>query len=230
MSASVPTPPPGSSPGSPSASSPGSAPARKAALRARYRRLRRELDPTLVATETTRVVAACLAVLGRRQGVVLASYLALGNELDVDALHRAWWTGGGQVLVPSVASTVSSHSISTSTSPSAATLTWHDLTGDTVLRPGAFGIREPDRASAPPVPLPATAAVIVPGVAFAADGRRLGQGAGYYDRALAAHRGPTIGVGFACQRCEDIPMESHDRVLDAVILGGEILRAPGARP
>ena len=65
--------------------------------------------------------------------------------------------------------------------------------------------------------------VLVPGIAFAADGHRLGQGQGFYDRALAQHRGPAIGIGFSCQRDDDLPREEHDRRLDGVILGGDVL-------
>jgi len=61
--------------------------------------------------------------------------------------------------------------------------------------------------------------VIVPGVAFTANGDRLGQGGGWYDRFLAA-TGPgctTIGVGFDLQLVERLPVEPHDVPLDHVV-------------
>ena len=62
-------------------------------------------------------------------------------------------------------------------------------------------------------------AIIVPGTAFAADGRRLGQGGGWYDRFLAGRRADavTIGVGFAPQLIEVVPVGRHDVLLDCVV-------------
>jgi 5-formyltetrahydrofolate cyclo-ligase len=61
--------------------------------------------------------------------------------------------------------------------------------------------------------------VIVPGLAFTADGDRLGQGGGWYDRFLAQRRADcvAIGVGFREQLLESLPTERHDVVLDLVV-------------
>ncbi|MBA2480170.1 MAG: 5-formyltetrahydrofolate cyclo-ligase [Planctomycetes bacterium] len=184
--------------------------AMKAGLRERYRRLRRALDPQRAASEAASTVARCLDLVSAAPA--LASYLALADELDPGDLHRAWWSTGRPLYVPRVCGP--------------GRLTWHLLRADDVPGLGAFGIREPDPLQSPACELPARAAVIVPGIAFASDGRRLGQGAGYYDRALATHRGLTIGVGYSCQRCDDLPVEPHDRAVSAVVLGGEVLRVP----
>ena len=54
--------------------------------------------------------------------------------------------------------------------------------------------------------------VVVPGLAFTADGRRLGQGGGHYDRFLPRLRDDcvTIGAAFVEQLVDDLPTESHD--------------------
>jgi len=61
--------------------------------------------------------------------------------------------------------------------------------------------------------------VIVPGLAFTVAGDRLGQGGGWYDRFLAGVRTEclTVGVGFAEQILEALPVEPHDVTLDRVI-------------
>ena len=63
--------------------------------------------------------------------------------------------------------------------------------------------------------------IIVPGLAFVADGRRLGQGGGWYDRFLPGRRSDctTIGVGFAPQLVDHLPTDAHDVTLDAIITG-----------
>ena len=62
-------------------------------------------------------------------------------------------------------------------------------------------------------------AIIVPGVAFTSDGRRVGQGGGWYDRFLPQRRPEciTIGVCFAPQILADVPIEPHDVVLDHIV-------------
>lgn len=61
--------------------------------------------------------------------------------------------------------------------------------------------------------------IVVPGLAFTADGRRLGQGGGWYDRFLPGRRSDciTIGVCFSPQLVDDLPTDDHDVVLDAVV-------------
>ena len=72
--------------------------------------------------------------------------------------------------------------------------------------------------------------VIVPGVAFAPDGARLGQGGGWYDRFLATvHPDCTsIGVGFDAQVVDVLPTEPHDIRLDSIVTesGAMVLRRP----
>ena len=65
--------------------------------------------------------------------------------------------------------------------------------------------------------------VLVPGVAFFKDRHRLGRGAGFFDRFLAGRAANAfkLGVCFAFQMLDNIPMEGHDIVMDAVITNGD---------
>jgi 5-formyltetrahydrofolate cyclo-ligase len=64
--------------------------------------------------------------------------------------------------------------------------------------------------------------VVVPGLAFTADGRRLGQGGGHYDRFLRRLRPGcvTVGAAFAEQLVDDLPTEPHDVRLTHVATDG----------
>jgi len=61
--------------------------------------------------------------------------------------------------------------------------------------------------------------VLVPGLAFSRDGHRLGRGGGFYDRLLTGRASNSIKVGicFAFQLVETIPIEPHDAIMDAVM-------------
>jgi 5-formyltetrahydrofolate cyclo-ligase len=188
---------------------------RKRKLRAIYRRQRRFFPAKLRAAETVAAVACCLDLVRRLKPTTVASYLATPDELDLAALHQELWRSGRTVLVPRVLRP--------------GRLAWHPLRPDDRPAPGTFGIREPDPATAPAVPLPPKALVFVPGLAFTADGGRLGQGGGFYDRLLKQHKGTNVGVGFSCQRADDLPRDDTDQHVAGVILAGELVRNPVRR-
>jgi 5-formyltetrahydrofolate cyclo-ligase len=61
--------------------------------------------------------------------------------------------------------------------------------------------------------------VIVPGLAFTPDGRRLGQGGGWYDRLLPTLRADAlvVGVCFREQLVDALPVEDHDVAVHVVV-------------
>lgn len=94
---------------------------------------------------------------------------------------------------------------------------------------GAYGIFEPrpelrllaDRQLSPEK----LDVVLVPGLAFSRRGARLGRGAGYYDRFLArlSDCSVLIGLAFEEQILPTVPMESHDRFMNYIILPGQTI-------
>ncbi|MEO6091461.1 MAG: 5-formyltetrahydrofolate cyclo-ligase [Novosphingobium sp.] len=91
---------------------------------------------------------------------------------------------------------------------------WRDPWDDALLEPGPYGGLQPHADAEEIVP----DLTIVPLLAFTADGHRLGQGGGHYDRWHAAHPlVPAIGLAWDCQRVDTLPLEPHDHALSAVI-------------
>lgn len=86
----------------------------------------------------------------------------------------------------------------------------------TDLVDGHFGIREPG-PGCHVYPLNLLDLVLVPGVAFDLGGRRLGRGAGYYDRLLSDVQGTTCGIAFDEQISGELPVEPHDVVVDCIL-------------
>ncbi len=96
-------------------------------------------------------------------------------------------------------------------------LIFRSWTPDGPLVTGRYGIPHPpetNEAVRPDI-------VLVPLLAYDGAGRRLGYGAGYYDRALAGLRrtGPVLAVGiaYAGQRVASVPTQAHDQLLDMVV-------------
>ena len=92
------------------------------------------------------------------------------------------------------------------------------------LRETAFGLLEPNTEHAPPAEPDEADLVIVPGVAYTANGARLGMGGGYYDRFLARSSAPTVGLAFEMQLQEALPQRPHDQSVDVVITEMRVIR------
>ncbi len=91
---------------------------------------------------------------------------------------------------------------------------WNNPFDDSSLVPGPYGALQPRDDAEAVVP----EIVFVPLLAFTPRGDRLGQGAGHYDRWLAAHPSvKAVGLAWDCQLSEDLPCEPHDRLLQAVV-------------
>ena len=92
-----------------------------------------------------------------------------------------------------------------------------NLTED--LRPGPYGIRQPRLDKQNSIREDELDLLIIPGIAFDKSNRRLGRGAGYYDRFLAnlSKDIPSFGLGFDFQIVDHLPHQEHDVPLSRVI-------------
>ncbi len=81
------------------------------------------------------------------------------------------------------------------------------------LKVGKFNILEPLMEQ----PAPNADLIIVPAVAAAKTGERLGRGGGFYDQFLCSISAPTICVMPEFARVDDLPVEGHDVRADRVI-------------
>jgi 5-formyltetrahydrofolate cyclo-ligase len=143
-------------------------------------------------------------------GKVAALYAGVGAEID-PRRHLAGWLieQGWTLALPRVEGP-----------------TGGKADGHMVFRqwtPGDALTRDEAGVSAPEPSRPALEPdlVITPLLAFRRDGRRLGQGGGYYDRALEALRARRpvfmLGLGYLGQETHGLPVEAHDQRLDAIL-------------
>lgn len=101
------------------------------------------------------------------------------------------------------------------------------------LTPGRFGLLEPVGPRLDGAALGTAAVIVVPALAVARDGVRLGRGGGFYDRALRHARPDAVLVAlvFDDELLDELPSEPHDRRVDAVVTpsgGWQALPAPPA--
>jgi 5-formyltetrahydrofolate cyclo-ligase len=178
----------------------------KADLRKRLRAARRAnvaaLDPRMSALLLMRPPAALIDLIPK--GATIGLYAALPDEAPTQGYAKWFHEAGHRLALPWFATRASPMAFRQLASP-------YD---EDVLTSGPYRIAQPPADAPECIP----DVVFVPVVGFSADGGRLGQGGGHYDRWLAAHS-PNLAIGLAwdCQLVEDLPREPHDRSLAAVI-------------
>ena len=79
------------------------------------------------------------------------------------------------------------------------------------------GLRRPKAGR--PIPISSIDLVVVPGLAFDTQGRRLGRGGGFYDRFLSKlpRRTRQLGICFDEQIVPSVPVDAHDAAMDQVV-------------
>jgi 5-formyltetrahydrofolate cyclo-ligase len=190
--------------------------AERRAIRLALRERRSRLQAGDQREASIAVMAHLAGVSVLRSASIVSGYRSIRGEIDIDASMSVLREAGSVVTVPRV---VGDH---------LEFLPWH---AKLEAVPGPFGIEEP--VDGEPVPLLRHDVVLAPLVAFDSHGHRLGQGGGYYDRALGViapkKRPIIIGIAHSFQQVERVPSEAWDVPLDAVITDEEILEfRPGA--
>jgi 5-formyltetrahydrofolate cyclo-ligase len=85
------------------------------------------------------------------------------------------------------------------------------------LVPSTFGVPEPIGSEIPAAPEDVDT-IILPMLGFDRTGGRIGYGAGYYDRFLEKNpKLRKIGIAFACQEVDNLPVDENDIRMDYIV-------------
>lgn len=155
-----------------------------------------------------------VAALVAAGGGVVAAYASLGDEPGTGPLRELLALSGVRVLLPVIRDD--------------GGLGWGWDSDDLVPRDHRLAIPEPpaDPAlgdGAHGLAVSGCAVLLIPALGIGADGYRLGQGGGYYDRLLAqvpayADGGPLrVAVVHDDEVLDSVPHEPHDQPVDAVL-------------
>lgn len=159
---------------------------------------------------------------------VVACYLSVdpsserpepGTLTLVESLHRQ----GVRVLVPKLSPTPTGPRHDPD---------WAWYAGADDLVPGLWGIPEPAGEGVGGAALAAAGVVLCSALAVTRDGRRLGVGGGWYDRALTARPPGSRLVALVDDEdvLDDLPTEPHDQLVDAVVTPRRTIRTTEAWP
>jgi 5-formyltetrahydrofolate cyclo-ligase len=144
----------------------------------------------------------------------VAGYVAVRGEIDPAGALAEIADRGATVVLPRV-------------TPGERQLRFAAAAPGATLAPGAFGIPEPAPVGRE-LTAPSVDVLIVPGLAFDGEGRRVGSGGGYYDTAFAdvpAGERPTlIGLAYDFQVVARCPATELDVPVDVVVTDARVLR------
>ena len=170
-------------------------------IRAALAEQKRIYLPRVIATKVSRGVDVCEVAEGNTlaMGGTLPkkSEQAMGNTLPKESTLPAGNTVNGEEMILEV----------------------RELAPEQ-LAPGRWGIWEPTDEAPLLSDYSRLDLVVVPGVAFSSDGKRLGRGKSFYDRFLPlVPRAAFVGVCYPCQVVEQIPADPWDIGMDIVCCG-----------
>lgn len=176
-------------------------------MRERCKAARDELAPQLRLGAATTIARLGIGFMAPRPGATVSAYRAIGSELDPAPLLARLSGAGFAVCLPVL-----------------------QKRGNPLIfrgwRPGEplvqrmWGIEEPP----PSAPQVEPDILLVPLLAFDAQGWRLGYGGGFYDRTLVQLRARkaivAIGIAYDEQRVDTVPRGPHDQRLDWLLTPG----------
>jgi 5-formyltetrahydrofolate cyclo-ligase len=180
----------------------------KGKLRKELRAKRRSLTAAEHELRSSRAASFITRLAAFKTGARVAIYLPFDRETNTAALLVAARRRRVRIFVPVVSDLRHRR------------LRFYPLTGRT--RRGVFGISVPHRNGRAVEPRWFDL-IVVPLVGVDPEGRRLGMGGGFYDRALSFRRdrqrwmGPRlVGLAFECQRAHTVFADSWDVRLDSL--------------
>ena len=136
----------------------------------------------------------------------VALYVGVGDEPHTLPLVEALHNRGVRVLLPVVLPDFS--------------LDWAQYEGAESLVPAGYGLLEPDGPRLGPAAVGTVDVVLAPALAVDQQGRRIGHGAGCYDRALTyvGAETPVLAIVFDDERLtQPLPEDPHDRRVDGLL-------------
>ncbi len=185
----------------------------KRELRKRARALRSATPADACLERSHRIVSRLLSLgpVAAARSVALFWPMTDRHEVDLRGLDSALRARSVRVAYPAIARAVGEPG------GERGAMTFHFVADPRELEERGFGFAEPSGDLPLAVDLSELDVVVVPALAADPSGHRIGYGAGYYDRALAATRVTKVAVIFDFQLVSEVPTTPGDVAVDWVV-------------
>lgn len=173
---------------------------------------RKEIKLELKELKSKSIIDKILSSDWYKKSEILLVYAALKDEVNLDEFIEKAWADGKELYFPRVTKT---------------DMDFYKVSSFQQLGVATFNVREPKRECKlldiynedfQKATTTQAVVVIVPGVAFAIDGTRVGYGKGYYDKYL--HKIPKalrVGIAFEEQIVDKTYADAYDEIMHIVL-------------
>jgi 5-formyltetrahydrofolate cyclo-ligase len=176
---------------------------------------RRDAIPAAERAKAAETIATRAFPLTITPGTIVSGFSPLKSEINPLPLMRRLADAGAQLALPVVAGR-------------GKPLIMRAFAFGDALASGQWGIREPKSEAGEVAP----DILLVPLLAFDSSGHRVGYGAGYYDMTIAKFRAmkriTAVGVAYAAQQIDTVPVTPRDARLDLVLTERDVIDLRGA--
>jgi len=180
---------------------------RKAALRARMRKVREDISAEERATAVGAIEARLFDLPAMKTARAALLFSSFGSEVTTEEIVRRLQEEGRRVLLPYM---------------EGGEIAAADMRPGDTLVATIYGPKEP--AARSPADRMEVDLVVIPGLAFDRHGYRVGYGGGHYDRYLG-RLGPAlrVGIAFHVQLVPAVPHGTEDEPVDVVVTDQETI-------
>lgn len=142
-----------------------------------------------------------------RNAKSVGCYYSIGSEVRTEDILHEILNSGKELSLPKVVKN---------------NLVFKKISKISDLEQGNFSVMEP-KENCPIVQK--IGVIIVPAIAMAREGFRLGYGFGYYDRYLSGKKSKTIALTYSKQLVKSFPKSDHDIRIDCIVTEDEVIRS-----
>ena len=185
-------------------------------LRLEMQKRRKQFKPDELSLSGNQLSHRLVKIKEYQDSQRIAVYWSVDGEMSLSSVIQQAWQAGKDVFLPVL---------------DGQTLLFSAYRPDSLLKKNRFGIPEPDEMEIILIPGKSLDLILLPLVAFDADGHRLGMGGGYYDRSLSgtlntplSARPFLMGIAHDFQRVPLITTEPWDVPVDCVLTERAVYR------
>ena len=176
----------------------------KMELRQKYRSLRQAMPPEIKAQKDEAIAEQVRRLWQYQRNSVLLIYVSTSIEVDTFRIIRQAIEDGKRVAVPRCV-------------PDTRNMEFYYIRSTDELKPGTFGVLEPEANPENLYKESEGGLCIVPAFSYDWRGFRLGYGKGYYDRFLSRFEGNMVGICYSECVQRSLPHGRFDRPVELLV-------------
>lgn len=177
----------------------------KARLRKQFLDSRESLSLDYIQIASSKIQERLRRIDYYRSAKSIGAYHAIGSEVRTQPILQEILNAGKELALPRV---------------DKKDIVFKKIANFSDLEMGNFSVMEPkERCEA----IEKLDVILVPAIALARDGYRLGYGFGYYDRYLQGKHSKKIALSYHKQVVKSIPHDDHDVKMDCIVTEDDLI-------